>query len=133
MATPRTALHLSRAEGRLFLSKAPRKSRYTVVPKEHRTIDGIVFASSAEAQRYAALKLRERLGEISALGCQVEFRCEVNGIHILNYAVDFAYREGDAQRYEEVKSWRSGAEKDWRIRRKLVEAIYGVKIDVVTI
>jgi hypothetical protein len=128
--------HLTRQEGRaLFNGRAPKKtSRYTVAPREQRTIDGMAFASLAEARRYGELKLSERIGEIFDLRCQAAFECVVNGVHVLTYTVDFAYRNAAGREvFEEVKSGRSGRERDWKLRRALVQALHGVSIDVVTI
>jgi hypothetical protein len=134
VAPRKTPIRLTRDEGRLYLGKAPKRSRYTVAPREQRTIDGMTFASLAEARRYAELKLRERIGEIFDLRCQAAFDCIVNGVHVLTYTVDFAYRDAEGREvFEEVKSGRSGAERDWKLRAKLVEALHGVKINVVTI
>ena len=128
-------LRLSREQGRVYIGQAPkRQSKYTVAPREQRTIDGMTFASLAEARRYGELKLRERIGEIFDLRCQPAFDCVVNGVHVLRYTVDFAYRNAAGREvFEEVKSGRSGRERDWKLRRALVQALHGVSIDVVTI
>jgi len=133
---PLMKAHLTRQEGRaLFNGRAPKKtSRYTVAPREQRTIDGMTFASLAEGRRYGELKLRERIGEIFDLRCQPAFDCVVNGVHVLRYTVDFAYRDATGREvYEEVKSGRSGRERDWKLRRALVQALHGVSIEVATL
>lgn len=130
----RASFHLSRAEGKLYLGKAPNPGRYTRASKARRTVDGHVFDSLAEVQRYGELKVRELLGEVTSIRFHVPFDCVVNGVHVLRYTVDFAYMDRDrGQIFEEVKSGRSGQERDWRLRRKLVEALHSVKIDEVAI
>ena len=132
--TPNSVIRLSRQEGRMFIGKASKPSRYTRASKARRTVDGHTFDSLAEVKRYGELKVRELLGEVSDIETQHKFECTVNGIHVLSYKVDFAYTDRERGRmYEEIKSGRSGSERDWKLRVKLVEALYGVKIDVVTI
>ena len=48
----------------------PKVNKYHVAPKAERTIDGITFASKAEAEAYGQLKLAELAGAISELKTQ---------------------------------------------------------------
>ena len=90
-------------------------------------LDGITFDSKAESERYAYLKLRERAGEIARLECQPEYKISVNGTHVCKYKADFRYFEIGAQKQivEDVKGVITPV---YRLKKKLVEAIYHVKI-----
>ena len=67
------------------------------------TIDGIEFASQAEANRYSQLKLLERARQIKALAVHPKYPLKVNGVLIGVYTADFAYFEGGRQIVEDVK------------------------------
>ena len=70
------------------------------------TIDGIRFASQAEARRYGALKLLERAGQITGLELQPVFVLapgvlvpgEARKRPALRYVADFAYTDADGRR-----------------------------------
>ena len=90
-------------------------------------VDGIKFASKAEAKRYGALKMLARANEIEELELQPKFSIDINGIHICNYSADFRYvdcREG-VQVIEDVKGVKTTV---YKLKKRLVEALYGVKI-----
>ena len=104
------------------------------------TVDGIVFASKAEARRYAELKLLEKAGRIRDLELQPSFPLEVvsprNGevIQVGTYRADFRYREiemheGGFGRWriviEDVKGMPTPV---YRLKKKLMEARYGIAI-----
>jgi hypothetical protein len=91
-------------------------------------IDGIRFASKAEARRYGQLKLLEKAGEISGLQLQPKFPIVVNGVKVCAYIADFAYFTATGRVVEDVKGVQTPM---FRLKRKLVEAIYpGVQIAV---
>lgn len=85
------------------------------------------FASRAEAQRYDALKARERRGEISDLVCQPTFPLEINGVRIGVYKADFGYSESGVQVIEDVKSQATMTEAA-TLRMKLAEAVHSITI-----
>lgn len=66
-------------------------------------IDGITFASTAEANRYSQLKLLERAREIKALAVHPKFPLHVSDVLIGVYTADFIYYEGGRQIVEDVK------------------------------
>jgi len=107
------------------------KNRYKVSPVQERTLDGIVFASKKEMNRYAELKLHSRAGIISDLELQPEFKVSINGIHYCTYTADFKYTRDGQCVIEELKS--SGTAKDaaYRLRKKAAELFYGIKIEVI--
>jgi len=70
------------------LPASPATSKYGAKPV---VIDGHRFASTAEGNRYAALKLQERAGEISNLRLQVRHHLSAWGHPICVYVSDFDY------------------------------------------
>jgi hypothetical protein len=104
--------------------KPKRKHKYGAVPTE---VDGIYFPSKLEAKRYAELKMSERAGAIAALELQPRFPIAVNGIAICEMRADFRYRTVPADEVviEDAKGMRTPV---YRIKKKLVEALYGIKI-----
>lgn len=111
------------------------------------TIDGIKFASKAEGRRYSDLKLLERAGEISGLELQPEYPLVIprmidgkltnvpvrirsakrpNGTRT-KYTADFRYQDTRTGRQvvEDVKGFDTTAS---RLRRAVVECIYGIEI-----
>lgn len=93
--------------------------------------DGFVFDSRLESLRYQELVLFERAGEIKDLELQPKFSLDVNGHHIANYYADFRYLDCKTGQIvvEDVKGMRT---KEYRLKKKLVEAIYGMTVVEVT-
>lgn len=100
-----------------------RRSKYGAVRTE---VDGLSFASKKEATRYSALKLLERVGEISGLTLQPRFSLDVGGFHICTYVADFAYRDkSGAQVTEDTK----GVVTDvFAIKKRLMKAVHGINV-----
>lgn len=91
-------------------------------------VDGITFASKAEARRYSELKLLEKAGEIAVLQLQPRFDCVVNGKKVCTYIADFKYATADGFTIEDVKSPATAKIRAYRIKKKLVEALYDITI-----
>ena len=98
------------------------------------TVNGQVFDSKKEANRYKELLLLEKAGAIKDLRTQVKFtlipsqRDEATGKVIereCSYKADFVYSEGDKTVVEDVKGFRT---KEYVIKRKLMLWRYGIKI-----
>ncbi len=102
----------------------PSRSRFKFrnTPTE---VDGIRFASKREAKRFSELKLLANAGKISGLHLQVPFEIKVNGQHICDYLADFTYRENGQLVVEDSKGFRT---RDYRLKAKLVKAVYGIVI-----
>lgn len=104
------------------------------MPNKYRNIptmiDGLAFDSKKEAARYQELKLLQHAGEIGAILLQPVFPIKVNDVFICSYYADFSYPvlASGAVIYEDVKSEITRKDKAYRIKKKLVEAIYGVTI-----
>lgn len=104
------------------------------------TIDGIRFASKREANRYSELRLLEKAGVIRNLELQPKFALMIDGRPILirskgypngraaSFKADFAYFEDNRRVIEDSKGVRTEA---YALRRAVVEAIYGIRIDEV--
>lgn len=102
---------------------AKRKSKYGAVKTE---VDGQKFDSKREANRYLALKARESAKEIRDLRTQVKFPIVIKGIKVCDYVCDFTYylSHGDLV-VEDCKGFKTAM---YRLKRRLVEASYGIRI-----
>lgn len=98
------------------------------------TVDGQIFDSKKEANRYKELLLLEKAGEIYDLRRQVKFkliptqRDEVTGEVVereCSYKADFVYEEDGKTVVEDVKGFRT---KEYIIKRKLMLWRYGIRI-----
>lgn len=103
-------------------SQAP--SKYRAVPT---VVDGIRFDSKAESRRWCELRIAQMAGRISGLERQVPWPIEINGVKVGVYTCDFTYREGDEFVVEDVKGFFDPAAK---LRIKIVEALYGIKVRI---
>ena len=110
------------------------KSKYGAKPM---VVDGIRFDSTKEARRYRDLRLLEKAGVIHDLELQPRFPLEVVELfrphgRVKNcgyYTADFRYVD-TATTAVVVEDVKSGPTKTaaYRLRKRLVEAIHGVKI-----
>lgn len=104
-------------------------SRFKVVSKERRTLDGVVFASMGEMQRYCELKNLLRAGKIFDLSLQPKFEFVVNGVRVGSYTADFRYLDETGNVIiEDRKSSGTRRERDYRIRKKLMLALYSIEV-----
>jgi len=99
-------------------------SRFPVVSKERRTVDGITFDSGKEAKRYSELCLLEKAGAISDLEVQPAFRVAINGQLFTKYTADFAYRENGKTVAEDVKSTGTAQDPAYKLRVKAARLAY---------
>lgn len=82
------------------------------------TVDGITFASKAEARRYSELILLQRAGEIKGFGIQPSFVL-TGGVR---YIADFIVCDKNGNKWvEDVKGVETQA---FKIKKKLWEACY---------
>lgn len=92
------------------------------------TIDGITFDSKKEAARYQELKFLERSGEIKQLELQPVFMLLVKtGKAVGKYKADFKYFDCAKRKWivEDSKGVRTPV---YRLKKKIVEEVYGIKI-----
>lgn len=108
--------------------KVPKRSKYGAVRTE---VDGIMFASKAEASHYSSLKLLERAGAITDLELQPRYTLTVNKMHVGVYVADFRFTDTATgkTRVQDVKGVKTPA---YRLKKKLVRAIHGIEIEEVT-
>lgn len=122
-------------------------NKYGAVPKQ---VDGYKFASGAEARRYEELRLQALAGEITDMTVHPRFPLYAPYIgqfdvdmedprdelifgsllvrRIGYYTADFAYHRRGAAVVEDVKGGRATRTEAYRLRKRLVEATYGITI-----
>ena len=93
-------------------------------------VDNITFDSKKESLRYSQLKLLLDAGIIRNLLRQPEFPLIVNGVYCGKYLADFSYvAECGSLIIEDVKGASAFHRTPvYRLKKRLVEAMYGVKI-----
>lgn len=111
---------------RLIRLPADKPNKYRAKQTE---LDGIKFASKAEAGRYAALRLLQRGGIIFDLKLQPRYDLIVNGVKVATYVADFAYRtrEDGPEVVEDVKS-EATKTAVYALKKKLMAACHGITI-----
>lgn len=93
-------------------------------------IDGIRFASKLEGRYYANLKLQQRAGEVTNVELQKPYLVTIGGKLICTYRSDFAFWDMREQR-ERVVDCKGVDTPVSKLKRKLVEAIHGIQIEIV--
>lgn len=100
-------------------------------------VDGHIFDSQKEANRYLVLKAQEEAGEISNLILQCEI-CLLEGftfqgekVRPIRYTADFVYRKSNKTVVEDVKSVTTAKTEAFRIRWRLLQWYYRDIPDVV--
>lgn len=96
-------------------------------------LDGVVFDSRLEANRYAELKLLERAGEITDLRTQVKYtlipaqkKPSGGTERAVTYTADFAYRDKFGR--EIVEDSKGVRTQQYIIRRKLMLYVHGIEV-----
>lgn len=119
--------------GKLVKDKKP----YNKYRNSKITVDEITFDSVKEAEYYGKLKLRKKSGEIIDFEMQVKMPIEINGIHICYYLLDFKvlYPDGSIDfidiKGKDKKSGKFITTDVFKLKKKLVEAFYKIKIKMV--
>jgi len=116
------------------------KQKHTAKPLQNKyrnqrtVVDGITFASKKECLRYAELKLLETAGYINDLTLQPRFPLIVMNVKIGVYVGDFCYNQttggvstgiSTVNVVEDVKGIKTPV---YRLKKKLVKALYGIEI-----
>ncbi len=127
MTTMRTRLPTKFKATTAALRAAVKPSKYR---NQKTVLDGITFASKAEAKRYQELKLLEKAGKISALERQLRWPLTINGKIIAHYACDFTYWDHDIGKrvVEDVKGVETEA---FKLKAKMFEACNGFPITII--
>ena len=92
------------------------------------TVDGITFASKREAHYYLIYKRFLEVGAIKDLQLQPKFPFIYNGKKMFTYIADFSYVDEFGTHIIDVKGVETPI---FRLKKKLIEAQYGIKIEVV--
>lgn len=115
----------------MLTEKEEKTSKYR---NQKTTVNGIVFDSKKEAQRYEELLLMLKSGEISDLRLQVEFTLQEaytthtgQRVRAIRYKADFAYIKNNERIVEDVKS-KATKTQVYAIKKKMLMDKYGVKI-----
>ena len=105
-------------------------SKYKVSRKEDRTVDGIIFDSKSEANRFIELKHLVNAGEIRDLVLQPEFKVEIKGVHFCKYTADFGYTDVKTGKriIEDVKSPATAKDPAFRLRKKAAEIYHDISV-----
>lgn len=100
-------------------------------------INGSAYDSKKEMQRYQALLLLQKSGEICDLERQKKYilvptQRDEDGKLIekeLSYIADFVYKENGKDVVEDVKGYKEGAAyRIFVIKRKLMLSVYGIRV-----
>lgn len=128
-----TAAEYVNASGAFDGMKAP-ASKYRNRPT---IVDGVRFASKAEARRWDELRMLEKAGEITDLKRQVAYPLYVNDLLVGSYVSDFDYlRIEDAsdggRRVRRVVEDVKGVQTPlFRLKAKMFEAFYSFPITII--
>jgi hypothetical protein len=100
-------------------------------------IDGHTFDSIKEGEFYGSLKIKKNAGLIKDFKIQVKYDILVNNIHIAYYYLDFQIENNDGSfEYIDIKGKDKKSNKFiktgvFALKKRLVEAIYNIKIKMV--
>lgn len=91
--------------------------------------DILMFRSQREASAYDTLRLKHERGLIFDLELQPAYSVTINGKKVFTYRADFKFTDqGGETRVVDVKGFDTALSK---LKRKCVEAQYGITIEVV--
>lgn len=92
------------------------------------------FPSQSECKRFQELRALESVGIIEGLELQPRYPLTVGSKKISEYRADFRYQQKGQTIVEDVKGTTKKKALDplFRIKRDWVEALYGIKINLVT-
>jgi len=143
-STLKRVLKDARHSERAYMTKGSRKNKYKA---KKTVINGVVFDSEKEAQRWLDLREQEKQGLISELRRQVKFvvipehreapivgkRGGVKKGKIIErecaYIADFVYIKDGQEIVEDVKGYRGGgAYAVFKIKKKLMLHVWGIQI-----
>lgn len=95
-------------------------------------VDGIYFDSKREAARYTELNFMRQAKKIKDLECHPSFPIDYNDNRICMVELDFRYFDVTRGEYvfEDVKSPGTNNALS-KLKRKLVEAFHGIKVELI--
>jgi len=103
----------------------PKKNKYNA---QKVVIDGHPFDSKKEGARYQELKFQEHCGLIRDLELQPRLDIYIGQKYIAFYRGDFKYKKSNQVIVEDVKSAITKKNPVYRLKKKLIEAIYKISI-----
>ncbi len=121
----------------VLLSKLPRETRRQIrkdfgLKAENKfgackvRLDGHVFDSKAESERYLQLLMMQKIGEIAGLVVHPRFPLTSNGEKVGVYVADFSYhicRKDGELVIEDVKSEPTKRLSTYRLKRRMMKAL----------
>jgi hypothetical protein len=124
-------IQLQAAWNEMHLDTPERKGRFAVAAKEERSCDGVTFDSRKQMLRYTQLKILLRARQISNLELEPRWNIEINGQKVCTYTADFSYfcHERNRAVIEDVKSTGTAKDPYFRLRKRLAEASFGIRIE----
>ena len=104
--------------------KSIRKAKYGASKTD---VDGIVFDSKKEANRYKELLTLRKAGEIGLLELQVAFELNQGGTHSVKYIADFVYLDCKTglKVIEDTKGYRTSI---YKKKKRLMKKVHGIII-----
>lgn len=101
-----------------------KKHKYGATKSE---VNGIVFDSKKEANRYKELLLLLKAGQIGILQLQVPYELNEGGSHSLKYIADFVYVDAMTGQtiVEDAKGYRT---KEYLKKKRLMKKVHNIKI-----
>lgn len=93
--------------------------------------NGLKFDSQKEFKHYLYLKNLEDKGTIKDLKLQTKLDFKIDGKKIFTYKPDFEYNDEFGHHYIDVKTPATEKNAVFRLKRKLIENYYKVKIEIV--
>lgn len=115
-------------------TEEPKKNKFGAEKTYYR---GEAYDSKKEAQFHARLDLQRGISEPSqkvvGVARQVPYKIVINGILVCTYYLDFLITYADnRRRYVDIKGLKKGAAYQiFRLKKKMVEAMYGIEIEEV--
>lgn len=95
-------------------------------------VDGVLFDSKKEAERFGHLRMLVQASVIRDLDAHTRFPLVVHGIDCGYYEADFTYIDDDGnRRVEDVKSAATRKLPTYRLKVKLLWALYGLRVEEV--
>lgn len=111
--------------------RLPSKKKPNKYGAKKTIVDGITFDSKREAAYYGELKIREKLGEVSAVELQRPFKLlGPKGELLCTYKCDFAFWDHIVDRFRVIDV--KGIEtRDFKIKKRMMRAMNGIEVEVV--
>lgn len=105
-----------------------KKNKYGAIKTE---VDGMIFDSKKESAEWVKFCRMEAAGMISNLKRQTSLDFYVKGKKMFTYKPDMEYDAPDGHHYVDVKSSATATNPIFRLKRKIIEAEYDIKIEII--